>query len=286
MTTRTITAGMNSNGLTDGLVVPLTTVFTIPEGLGCTLPIRMAVLSCAPPHFHDVWRLGFYSPGVCPSGYTIGCTYENQFGTPWSITRGETAGLCVPSSYICDTNADWAVPGLIGDGTSVEAIKVRWQSSDLSVLAGATSITTFTSSTTQTSSPSSPSPTQGPAISGPTASSTTTTTSSTPSPSPASQPPTSSPLSVGARVGIGVGAAGVFLLLVAFLWIWHRRRQAAARHASEEADASDHGIPELEGKRRGHSIYPPAELYAGPPPPGRVVWERHDASGGRRSGLD
>ena len=43
------------------------------------------------------------------------------------------------------------------------------------------------------------------------------------------------------------------------------------RAATEAASPpSDLGIPELEGKRRGHSIYPPAELYAGPRPPGEL----------------
>ncbi|KAB5578687.1 hypothetical protein GE09DRAFT_1090682 [Coniochaeta sp. 2T2.1] len=87
MTTRTITTSNNSpTNFRNGLVRPLTTVFTQPSS-GCAFPIPET----------DVWQFVFYSPGICPSGYTIGCSYSNNMGAPWTITPGETAALCVPT---------------------------------------------------------------------------------------------------------------------------------------------------------------------------------------------
>ncbi|KAB5549663.1 hypothetical protein GE09DRAFT_1127265 [Coniochaeta sp. 2T2.1] len=100
MTTRTITtSGDSPTNFRNGLVRPLTTVFTQPSS-GCASPIPETDVGgpstyCAPPDFAQVWPFGFYSPGVCPSGYMIGCSYSNNMGAPWTITPGETAALCV-----------------------------------------------------------------------------------------------------------------------------------------------------------------------------------------------
>jgi hypothetical protein len=105
MTTRTITVEGDGD-FSNGLVVPLTTIFTRPSD--CPWPLELPVMppdtetrtvnftTCDPPRFSTVWKYGFYSPGVCPSGYTIGCSYTNYMGPAWSITPGETAVWCVP----------------------------------------------------------------------------------------------------------------------------------------------------------------------------------------------
>lgn len=52
---------------------------------------------CAPPNFDRYWwsGVGFYSPAVCPSGYTIGCSrWDAGQGPPVATT--ETAMQCVP----------------------------------------------------------------------------------------------------------------------------------------------------------------------------------------------
>ncbi|MBE3041995.1 hypothetical protein IMZ48_05320 [Candidatus Bathyarchaeota archaeon] len=49
--------------------------------------------SCHPPDFMSIWsNNGYYSPGICFSGYTPGCSVT------WGddIEPGETATNCVP----------------------------------------------------------------------------------------------------------------------------------------------------------------------------------------------
>lgn len=79
--------------------VPLTTAFTIP--LGCRYPLEDPDLGrCQPDQFPVLWYGdGFYSPGICPSGYTIGCT-AGKSSTPVLngvvVEAEETAAICVP----------------------------------------------------------------------------------------------------------------------------------------------------------------------------------------------
>ncbi|KAK8011428.1 hypothetical protein PG990_010393 [Apiospora arundinis] len=155
---------------------PLTTVFTMPDFCHTpwwTFPATPAVSSsvCMPGNWVDYYgnRSGFYSPGICPQGYTEGCylpTSAARFsedGKPWnggSILAGETARICCPAGYQCyeDLTTDNAVRWRkcittaanplttltrIIDGTTTATtttpalafgIQVRWQSSDLSIL--------------------------------------------------------------------------------------------------------------------------------------------------------
>jgi len=102
MTTRSLSDSNESNKDNWGLVVPLTTIFTPPAG--CVTPIQfshqLTSTSCAPPFLSPVWyNAGFYSPGVCPSGYTIGCpaaTFTESIFSERSHTPGESAYNCVP----------------------------------------------------------------------------------------------------------------------------------------------------------------------------------------------
>lgn len=111
---------------------PLTTVFTMPDF--CQQPWwtyvdAPAVSSsvCMPGNWVDYYgnRRGFYSPGICPQGYTEGCylpATAARFaddGNPWNgdeekpwnggpILPGETARICCPAGYSCfhDTHTD------------------------------------------------------------------------------------------------------------------------------------------------------------------------------------
>ena len=110
MATRTLSGTGAATGAT-ALVVPLPTVFTVPAD-GCRNHIyegfRTVSTSCVPPMFNQVWySKGYYSPGVCPSSYSIGCTVTDVEG--WgdlatgvsgfagqTIAPGESAYYCVP----------------------------------------------------------------------------------------------------------------------------------------------------------------------------------------------
>ncbi|KAK6820648.1 hypothetical protein PG995_003700 [Apiospora arundinis] len=151
---------------------PLTTIFTTPDFCA---PFRWShtdvpALSssiCMPPDFnkyHD-YKYGFYSPGICPMGYTVGCPFPTKLagktnGTPFfggPLIASETAQICCPTGYTCYTGADEsktyseciATAGkttylgynymkdtyvtTVTDALAF-AIQVRWQSSDLSNL--------------------------------------------------------------------------------------------------------------------------------------------------------
>ncbi|KAK8140051.1 hypothetical protein PG984_000117 [Apiospora sp. TS-2023a] len=146
---------------------PLTTVFHTPEFCGPgrwtdigTPPLSSSI--CMPSNFMAYYgnKGGMYSPGICPGGYTEGCAFPTALpamsdGTPLyggPLVAGETARICCPMEYTCDTGPQ-AYPDVpyskcISAGhssrTYVEsltthternlayAIQVRWQSSDLS----------------------------------------------------------------------------------------------------------------------------------------------------------
>jgi hypothetical protein len=54
--------------------------------------------SCAPPNFSKYWwdQAGFYSPAICPQGYTMGCTRWDSDQGP-TVEPTETAMQCVPT---------------------------------------------------------------------------------------------------------------------------------------------------------------------------------------------
>lgn len=148
--------------------IALTTVFTPPAG--CSWPISDTFnrpTSCFPPYFDRAGPayLGYYSPGICPSGYTVGCTPDTAIRTfnDEPIKSGETVGVCVPvyvlvssavlramwrseltssRSFSCRGTASLTT-GVMAVSTytvgttrtSAEAriVHIRWQSSDLSL---------------------------------------------------------------------------------------------------------------------------------------------------------
>jgi hypothetical protein len=78
----------------------LTTVFTPTDPYCATGPLRYLTDSCMPPNFGKYFGaegLVYYSPGVCPSGYTSAC---DRPGAPFSagppLLPSETAIICCP----------------------------------------------------------------------------------------------------------------------------------------------------------------------------------------------
>ncbi|KAI0376750.1 hypothetical protein F5Y04DRAFT_285552 [Hypomontagnella monticulosa] len=105
--------------------------------------------SCDPPSWVDnISQKGFafYSPAICPSGFSIGCTIGNdrtREGFP-PVTSGETAMYCIPSGYTCTSDTTDFRGGVWGFSTRTSksgpiatvgpAIQVRWREVDLSSL--------------------------------------------------------------------------------------------------------------------------------------------------------
>lgn len=86
---------------------------------------------CMPPNFNNYWnwQIGYYSPGICPSGYTQACDFPTSLATFSSFTdeyasskswpyyggevkSDETARLCCPTGYNCYST------GMMGVGWS------------------------------------------------------------------------------------------------------------------------------------------------------------------------
>jgi hypothetical protein len=82
------------------LAAPLTSVCTPPLNCPSIVTALTAVTSegpCLPPYFNGVWWAdGFYSPGICPSGYTVGCGTTTGVFNSELVMPFETVGLCVP----------------------------------------------------------------------------------------------------------------------------------------------------------------------------------------------
>ncbi|KAB5578684.1 hypothetical protein GE09DRAFT_558335 [Coniochaeta sp. 2T2.1] len=185
--------------------------------------------NCCPPEFSRVWSWGFYSPGVCPGGYTSGCNWKNRLGEAWATTPGESAVWCVPSSYACVTEhgghiISLATPSYGISTNTVPAFQIRWQSSDLSLLEAATS-TKQTSSTPSPSPKPSPTAPQGPSVTSPASVSISSTTSreeaaqtasSSSNGSPTVEPTYSGDRNTGALVGKLLGPILGALCLVRF----------------------------------------------------------------------
>ena len=115
---------------------PLTTVFQTPDFCASSLwedtmtpPLYSSI--CMPPNFNNYWnwQIGYYSPGICPSGYTQACEFPTSLATFSSFTdeyasskswpyyggevnSDETARLCCPTGYNCYST------GMMGVGWS------------------------------------------------------------------------------------------------------------------------------------------------------------------------
>ncbi|KAI0890836.1 hypothetical protein F4806DRAFT_347346 [Annulohypoxylon nitens] len=104
--------------------------------------------SCDPPSWPALLSqrgFGYYSPAICPSGFSVGCTAKDDRtseGFP-PTTSGETAMYCVPSGFACTSDTTdfrggiWGFQTASGSGPSVTvgpAIQIRWREEDLSSL--------------------------------------------------------------------------------------------------------------------------------------------------------
>lgn len=107
----------------------------------------LSSIVCMPPRFHQLWAYswGFYSPGICPTGYTTGCAFPRSiastslgmvyYGGP--VLDGEGVQLCCPTGYQCLASGTSSYSRCVATSDPsdfVYGIQVRWQESDLSVL--------------------------------------------------------------------------------------------------------------------------------------------------------
>ncbi|KAE8386703.1 hypothetical protein BDV23DRAFT_138498 [Aspergillus alliaceus] len=214
------------------------------QGLNCVVGKSTQTCrlnSLGPPNPHDCLPPGFnsspqfyFSPGVCPSGYSIACSTVASIGT-----LSETRATCCPSGLICQTKSDWpwysTEPCTYGasfvetwawtsstdggwtmgtstalKGLNAYGISIRWQSTDFASAATATSI---------------PRSSPGATVSADQATST----------SPATADP-SSGLSTGSKAGIGVGVGVAALLFIAIVCVLFRYRR---RHAAVSVNSAN-----------------------------------------------
>ncbi|KXX78369.1 hypothetical protein MMYC01_206018 [Madurella mycetomatis] len=231
---------------------------------------------------------GFYSPGViCPAGYTSACTavagetagWENQFimepeetfigccptGFRCDNLRGQTCVMGVRSTELptlsCDAGStvNFGFTTLPNPSAGVSVlnlfapmIQLAWKESDLSTITAGTSPTTSSSGSLSNSSP------------------TTSIAGSAPD-SQTDGSGASSNLSTGAIAGIAVGAAALFLAVVAAaFYVWYRRRSQIAGLALSDASTAPPGYTAVMG---GAAVSPSdsqkqfQQYYGTAPPP-------------------
>ncbi|KAI0851899.1 hypothetical protein F5Y00DRAFT_274188 [Daldinia vernicosa] len=223
--TTTFTPASGCNSILSGIVYTQ----TLQDGNTTTHKYHSlgpsATSECYPPGFEPA--SGFYSPGICPSGWWSAC------GTLDAIaTLTETRATCCPLGYVCiqkpDPTETWStlscsssaissvsvtVPDLSNQISKVTvlsgivihaaAINIRWQRGD------------FIASRTNT----------------PTTSATSSLSSSlyqppAPSGTEIANEDTETGLSLGAKIGVGVGVGlgGLLLISIAIgIWLWKIR---------------------------------------------------------------
>ncbi|KAJ2898332.1 hypothetical protein MKZ38_004004 [Zalerion maritima] len=208
----------------------LTTIFTFPASCGPMIGgPRGQNIDCAPPGWSVYtketwgWHQGFYSPAICPEGYTIACS------RPLSGAHGplpewtEEAYMCLPRGYDCDLST--TLIGTNEDGYAAPYLQIRWAQSDLEILEthplhaveaqtapADTSITTGNTDTDATG----PTPTEAPSTSVPseTASASVDTEHG------------DNGLSMAAKAGIGVGVSvGVLIATLIAVVVWRQCRR-------------------------------------------------------------
>ncbi|KAM0335615.1 hypothetical protein ACHAQA_000663 [Verticillium albo-atrum] len=133
---------------------PMTTAWTAPSG--CPQVISSALTKgCEVPHWANVvYNDGYYSPGLCMSGYTVasGCVRTGMPSMTVNgelVTESETAAFCVPTGFVCGYNpiantdskmlrVKWAVQETQSANSIVTeyvvAVQIRWRSEDLPFL--------------------------------------------------------------------------------------------------------------------------------------------------------
>lgn len=173
-----------------------------------------------------------FSPGVCPSAYSI--------ATQWLDESSATYAYCCPwymhasdSFYDCGSFPETTSMDIIGYGKSIATagyafdtpIMIAWQSSDLSLFEHHPTAVGTWNSATGIPSPASATNTAIPSVTEGSHFINLTSSAAESENSPAATNPETG-LSTGAKAGIGVGISlGVFLItaLIAFL-LWKRRK--------------------------------------------------------------
>ncbi|KAK0728427.1 hypothetical protein B0T26DRAFT_748650 [Lasiosphaeria miniovina] len=238
--------------------------------------------SCGPPGWLDrnagEFSVGYFSPAICPAGYTAACTWYDVAQGPAPAAGTETAMNCLPSGYACNTAVlrhGTLTAAALGDKKRQEGAStlteapyffIRWRAQDLSVFEthplspGVYLVNGIPESTSVSTPTSSSSATTGP-ITSPSKSSSSSSSSSTAIQTdtlpPPSSPSSSSSLSTGAIAGIAVGAiGGVALIAAAAVFVWLRKRRAAAQgtHPAVPELHDPKAVPELDAPPQGGGL--------------------------------
>lgn len=247
---------------------PLMTLFTTPDfcAPSAWTDHETPALSnsiCMPNGWKEYWnyKAGFYSPAVCPWGFTRACTIPESVASGidlgGSLTSGETGHICCPTGgYTCVPGESWtSYSKCMSTGTSiftasneitpafltttkplVFAIQVRWQSSDLSNLATNPTVPGQTWTPTSTAS----------AETRPTA-----TAASTSSATAASNDDDDNDddiddfddLSTGAKIGVVIGATVAAMAMIIGAYLFWRRRSKKRHQEQMDQDAVKPGTP-------------------------------------------
>ncbi|KAI2638808.1 hypothetical protein GGS26DRAFT_542935 [Hypomontagnella submonticulosa] len=225
---------------------------------------------CYPPGFAPT--AAFYSPAICPSGWSAGCSSVDVIG---SLT--ETRAICCPLGYTCNTNpqtagtwstlscssACWTpisvtVPDVSNQQYRVTvlsqilinaaAVNIRWQRDDFIASSTSTTSSLPTSSALTSSAPTSS--TSSSSSTTPVSSGSATSTSPVVTDTPDSGG-TQSSLAIG--LGAGLGSLLLIVLLAGFVYWWRRRRRSVRRRQG-------HTIAPMTWSQKP-TTQPPAELW-------------------------
>lgn len=212
--------------------------------------------NCFPPSWQSA-TTSFFSPGVCPQGYSTACASEAISG---SMT--ETSARCCPSGWYCYSHANVNFPGQAcathvtspgistittsaasiitttayintTDFINAFGVEIRWQSTDFVATSTIPSAPTTSSTTSTLASPvSQASPTQSAST---------------------SIPGQSDNKNIGLGVGIGVGVAVLLMLGAGAVWYLKKR------HSQRDVQYD----PSSQWEPPQHKV-DPRELYASP----------------------
>lgn len=208
-----------------------------------TVTPPLSSLVCMPPKFHSLYdySFGFYSPGICPTGYSKGCDFPNDrartddggmvyFGG--DVLKGETVRVCCPNGYTCLLNDPYSYSKCVHTTDSSEmafALQVRWQESDLSILATDPTVpgSTYSAPSTATATASTVQSTAASRSDGdtPTPSSSSSNTVAQ-NENPSSN--TESGIPAGTIIGIVIGVGGMIAAIAVsavIFFIWRHRRK-------------------------------------------------------------
>lgn len=222
-----------------------------------------------PPRFKQLYDYswGYYSPGICPTQYVEGCSFPTALATTgqnrnWvsyggEVEPGETPRICCPDGYTCIETGIQTAYSLCAATTDPSelayAIQVRWQQSDLSILA------TDPTVPGKTYSP--------PATSGTATVLATATGASATSPCCEGTGTLATPTVI--SIAVAIGASAFALAFIGFC-LWNRKRKQRAALGTRLGEPGDQdgqasgGTIELDSKALGSSTAINSELDSNP----------------------